>query len=148
MQTPEPNIPAAIATPPASKRPLWPKLFTAIVLLGVAALAVSLLPRGYSQDISLIGKGDNIVVLFHDPFLVNSQENMDTVNTVRDEYKGRVKFIVADKNVEQGKKFTKLYGVDSPVLVFFAPGGEKIHILDTRQDRESLRKNINQVFNF
>ncbi len=148
MQTSQPNKPAAIATPPASKRPLWPKLLTAIVLLGVGALAVSLLPRGYSQDISLIGKGDNIVVLFHDPFFVSSQENMDTVNAVRDEYKGRVKFIVADTNVEQGKKFTELYGVDSTALVFFAPGGEKLHILNTRQDRESLRKNINKVFNF
>lgn len=127
---------------------MWPKLLTAIVLLGFGALAVVLLPRGYSQDISLIGKGDNIVVLFHEPFFVNSQENIDTVNAVRDEYEGRVKFIVADKNVEQGKKFTELYGVDSTALVFFAPAGEKIHISYNRQDEESLRKNINEVFNF
>ena len=148
MQTPQPNKPAVVATPPAPKRPFWPKLLTAVVLLGVAALAISLLPRGYSQDVSMIGKGENIVVLFHDPFFVNSQENMDSANAVRDEYEGRVKFIVVDKNVEQGKAFTKLYGVDSTALVFFAPDGENIQILYTRQDRESLRKNINNVFNF
>ncbi len=148
MQTQQPNKPAATVAPPASKRPLWPKLLTVGVLLGVAVVAVSLLPRGYSQDISLIGKGGNIVVLFHDPFIVNSQENMDLVNTLRDEYDGRVKFIVADKNVEQGKKIIELYGVDSVSLVFFAPNGEIINILYSKQDKESLRKNINRGFHF
>ena len=148
MQTPQSNKPAATAATPKSKRPLWPKLLTAVVLLGIAAIVVSLLPRPFSQDISLIGKGGNIVVLFHDSLLVNSQENMDTMSTVRDEYDGRVTFIVADKNVEQGKKFTELYGVDSIALVFFAPNGEMIHTFYSQQDTESLRKIINKAFHF
>ncbi len=148
MQTPQSNKPAATAATPKSKRPLWPKLLTAVVLLGVAAIAVWLLPRGYSQDISLIGKGDNIVVLFHDPFLVNSQENMDAMSALRDEYDGRLTFIIADKNLDPGKKFTELYGVDSVALIFFAPNGEMIHTFYSSQDTESLRKNINRAFHF
>ena len=148
MQTPQSNKSAAT---PKSKTPLWQKLLTAVVLLGVAAIAVPLLPRGYSDDISLIGKGDNIVVLFHDPFLVNSQESIDAMNPLRDEYEGRVTFVIADKNVETGKKFTQLYGVDEVALVFFAPDGERIHTLYSHQDHqntESLRKNINRAFRF
>ena len=148
MQTPQSNKSAAT---PKSKTPLWQKLLTAVVLLGVAAIAVSILPRGFSQDISLIGKGDNIVVLFHDSFLVNSQESMDAMSAVRDEYDGRVTFIVADSKLETGKKFTELYGVDSVALVFFAPDGQRIHTLYSHQDHqnaESLRKNINRAFRF
>ena len=148
MQTQQPNKPTATVAPPTPKRTLWPKLLTAVVLLGIAAIAVLLLPRPFPQDISQIGKGGNIVVLFSDPFAVASQEYMDAMNELRDEYDGRVTFIVADKNVAQGKKFTELYGVDSVALVFFAPDGEKINTFYDQQDKESLRKNINREFHF
>ncbi len=148
MQTPQSNKPAATSTTPKSKRALWPKLLTAVVLLGVAAIAVFFLPRGFSQDISLIGKGNNIVVLFKDLFTVTGQENMDAMSAIRDEYEGRVTFIVADANVAQGQKFTELYGVDSDALVFFAPDGNRIKTFYVTQDKESLRKNINREFNF
>ncbi len=148
MQTPQSNKPTATSATPKSKRPLWPKLLTAVVLLGVAAIAVSILPRGFSQDISLIGKGDNIVVLFKDSFSVSGQENMDAMSAIRDEYEGRVTFIVADENVEQGKRFTGLYGVDSVALVFFAPDGKRLNIFHGAQDKESLRKIINTEFHF
>ena len=148
MKTQQPNKPTATVASPAPKRHLWPKLLTAVALLGVAAIAVWLLPRSYSQDISLIGKGDNIVVLFHDSLSVASQVNMDAMSALRDEYDGRVTFIVADKNVEQGKKFSELYEVNSTALVFFAPNGEKINTLYSKQDKESLRKNINRGFHF
>ncbi len=148
MQTQQPNKPRTTVDPLAPKRQLWPKLLTAVALLGVAVIVVWLLPRPYSQDISLIGKGDNIVVLFHDSFSVASQENMDAMSVLRDEYNGRVTFIVADKNVEQGKKFTELYGVDSMALIFFAPNGEKIDTFYSKQDKELLRKNINKGFGF
>ena len=148
MQTQQPNKPTATVAPPTPKRSLWPKLLTAVVLLGFAAIAVLLLPRPFSQDISQIGKGGNIVVLFSDPFAVASQENMDAMNGLRKEYDGRVTFIVADRNVAQGEKFAALYGVDSVALIFFAPNGEKINTIYVKQDKESLRKNINKEFHF
>ena len=153
MQEQKPNIPVDVATPLDVKAknkptPLWSKLLTIVVLAGVAVIAVSLLPRGYSQDISLIGKGDKVVVLFQEPFTVDGQENIDAMNEIRSEFDGRVKFIVADKKVEQGKKFTDLYGVDSTAFVFFAPNGEKINTIYGRQIPDSLRKHINQAFNF
>ncbi len=148
MQTQQANKPAATSTPPAPKRPLWPKLLAVVVLLGVAAIVASLLPRSYSDDISLIGKGSNIVALFYDPFRLVSQEHMDAMNALRDEYDGRVKFIVVHKNVPQGREFTELYGVNSTALVFFAPNGEKISTVYDLQNAESLRENINKAFHF
>lgn len=151
MQAPKPNDTAGTTTAPATKNkptPLWSKLLTVGVLLGVAVFAVSLLPRGYSQDISLIGKGDRIVVLFQEPFTVDGQTNVDTMNALRDEYDGRVKFVLADKKVEQGKKFGEKYDVNSTAFVFFAPTGEKISVLYGSHNADALRKNINQIYGF
>ena len=149
MQTPKHNDQAAITGTPSNKRPLWPKLLTVIVLLGVVVIFISLLPRGFSQDFSLIGKGDNMVVMVHNPHLVASGNNMDTISlTLREEYKGRVTFLVADLFVTQGQAFIKTHEIENTTaLVFFAPNGEKIRVLYGQQSVESLRKNMDKAFN-
>src|SRR3989337_2442780 len=123
MPTPKHNDPAGTSSATPGKRPLWPKLLTVVVLLGVAATFISLLPTGFSQDFSLIGKGDNIVVMVHNPQLVDSANNRDAISrTLRDEYKGRVIFLVADLFSPQGKEFIKIYGIEnSTALAFFTP---------------------------
>lgn len=151
MEKPKANDPVDTSVPSTTKgkpTPLWSKLLTVVVLIGVAIFAVSLLPRGYSQDISLIGKGDKVVVLLQEPFTVDGQENVDAMNELRDEYDGRVKFILADKKVEQGKKFAELYDINSTAFVFFAPNGERINTLYGGQSAAALRDNINKAFNF
>lgn len=148
MKAPQSNNSPADPALSANPRPLWPKLLTAVVLLGVGAIAIWLLPRGYSQDISVIGKGSKVLVLLQEPFTVDSQENLDAMNALRAEFEGRVKFIVADKKVEQGKKFTQLYGVASTAFVFFAPDGDKLAVLYGTQNVDTLRKNINSTFQF
>ena len=130
------------------KSPLWSKLLTILVLVVVGGVAVSLLPKGYSQDISLIGKGERVVVLFHDPFTVDSQQNMDMVNDIRGEYEGRIKFVVADGKVEQGIKFTELYGVNSTAFVLFEANGERVNTIYGRHEPDEVRKFINQSFKF
>ena len=131
---------------PNTKRSIWPKLitFTAIVLS--VAVAVSLLPRGFSQDTSIIGKGTNAVVLVYDPNLVQSGETMLAMNVVRDEYEGRLEFIVANINTPPGRTFVHVHGLRPPALVFFGANGERLQILYSPQDGESLRNNLNIIF--
>ena len=138
-------MPTSHENSPTSRR-WWPTLAIAAFVIGFIALAVALLPRGYSQDFSIIGKGGNVMVLVHDHNVVQSMDTMNAMNEVRDEYAGRVKFLVADKYVAEGAQFAQTYGVGSIGLVFFAPNGEVIRILDTTQDAESLRKNLNRAF--
>lgn len=150
MQTPKYNDPAGASGAPLAKRPLWPKLLTIVVLLGVAVTFISLLPRGFSQDLSVIGKGENIVVVVFIPQLVDSAHNMDTVSqTLREEYKGRVTFLVSDPTTPPGKEFIQAYGIDNATaLAFFSPGGEKLNVLYGQQDIASMRKNIDSAFHF
>ena len=150
MQAPKKNEPAGAISPPSAKRPLWPKLLTVVVLLGVAVTFIWLLPKGFSQDFSLIGKGNSIVVMVHSPQQVDSANNMSAVSlSLRDEYKGRVTFLVADLFTAQGMEFIKAHGIENTTaLVFFAPNGEKIKVLYGQQSVESLRKNIDNAFHF
>lgn len=139
-------MPAPKQDDSAAKRALWPKLLTAAILVAVTFAAVSLLPRGYSQDTGLIGKGQNVLVLYHDSNAVDSQENMLAMDALRDEYEGRVQFVVADKNSQQGKQFSQMYGINSVALVFFSGDGAKIGVLQNSQSAESLRNHINTSF--
>ena len=143
MQTPQ--SPEKSTAKPNTRR--WLPLAIALLVAGFIALAVSLLPSGYSQDFSLIGKGGNVMVLVHDHNVVQSMATMDAMNAVRDENEGRVKFLVADRYVVEGAQFAQAHGMRSVGLIFFAPSGDTIHITDTTQDAESLRKNINKAFN-
>lgn len=133
------------------KRLVWPTLFTIVVLLGVAGIFLASLPRGFSQDFSLIGKGGNIVVLVHDLHSVASANNMDHVSgTLRKEYDGRVTFLVADPGAPQGKAFVDTYGIEDKTtgVVFFAPDGKLIGIAYGEQELTLFRTRINQAFHF
>ncbi len=143
MQTPQS---AEMPKTTLATRRWWP--FVIVLLIAAfIALAVSLLPRGYSQDFSVIGKGSNVMVLVHDHDVVQSMDTMNAMNEIRDEYEGRVKFLVADRYVPEGAQFAQAHGVGRIGIIFFAPDGDTIHILDTTQDTESLRKNLDQAFN-
>ena len=98
----------------------------------------------------MIGKGHNIVVMVHHPQLVDSGNNMSVVSRVlRDEYNGRVVFLVADLFTPQGQEFIKAHGIEnSTALAFFAPNGDKIKVIYGEQSEDALRQKINSSFNF
>jgi len=150
MQTPQANngTSPATATPKSKPRRLWPKLLILILIVGFIAGAIALLPRGYSQDLSLIGKGSNVVVLVHDHNKVASLETMNAMNTLRGDYEGKVNFLVADLFTPRGRKFAETHGIESTALVFFAPNGEKLGVFHGQQDAELLRKNLSKEFHF
>ena len=129
-----------------SRRSIWPKLITLIFILLIGALVVSLLPRSFSQDTSIIGKGVNVVVLVYDPNLVQSGETITAMNEVRDEYEGHLEFIVASINTPSGETFIDAHGVRPSALLFFAASGERLQILYSPQDGKSLRINLDAVF--
>lgn len=102
-----------------SKRSIWPRLVTFAFVLAVATIAISLLPRGFSEDTSLIGKGTNVLLLVHDSNILQSADTMAAMNEIRDEYAGRLEFIVADIQTPPGKAFADRNGFQPVALVFF-----------------------------
>lgn len=131
---------------PPKKWSKWVTIITLVLVAGFAAMAYSLLPEPYSQDFSVIGKGQGVVVLVHDHNVVQSMENMGAMNKTRHAYDGKVRFLVADKFTPEGGGFADTYGVKSVAVMFFAPTGEQLAVLYEQQTPESLRANVSKYF--
>lgn len=130
------------------KSRLWRRLLIIALILVAAGILISLLPRGYSRDLSQIGKAGNVVVQIHDHNQVSSQLLMDQINKVRSDYEGRVTFLVADVYTAEGKAFADKQDIHSAALVFFAANGEKLTILYGQQHAETISKTLNQTFRY
>ncbi len=134
------------ATTTHKKSPFTKLIVTAFVL-GLVALSVWMLPRGFSNDLTQIGNGKNIVVQVHDHDLVNSSELMDSLNNIRNEYKGIIEFVVADLKIAEGEAFATAQNVEAVTLVYFAPDGTRLGIVQGVPDLDTLRGTLNQAFN-
>ena len=130
---------------PAKKSPMMLLIVIALIM-GVLWLGISNLPRGYSRDLSQIGKGKNIAVLVHDQNLMLSVELMETLNKVRPEFENSVEFVVADLTTPEAQAFATTRNVNSATLVFFAPDGTQRGTLSGMQNLEAIRNSLNQAF--
>jgi thioredoxin-like negative regulator of GroEL len=117
-----------------------------VFILAVLGTVLWNLPRGYSTDLAQIGKGQNIVVLVHDHYLVNSTHLMENLNPLRTEYAGVVEFMVADLQVPEGQAFAKTHNAEATTLLFFAPDGTPLGRLQGVQETAALRDMLNQLF--
>lgn len=130
------------------KKNIWPKLITLLFIALIAAIAVSLLPRGFSNDTSQVGQGSNVLLLVHDDDILQSIETMAVMNDIRDEYAERLTFIVADTKTPEGKTFADRHNLQPPALVFFSATGEKLQTLYSSQTSETLRQELNNIFRY
>jgi len=112
------------------------------ILLLFAAAAAMNLPRGYSDDLSRIGKGKAAVVLVRDKNAVESFNLMEVMNTIRDQYAGQVEFLLTDFNTPEGRAFITANGAARVTLVVLDANGSKVNVLYPPQTAESVQQAI------
>lgn len=117
-------------------------LVTLAIIAALIALAATLLPRGFSDDVSRIGQGRPAVVLVHDKESVLSFELMTLLGNVRGDYEDRVEFLAVDTATERGQDFMRRQRVDEGALVLFAADGDRAAVLGTVRDEAALRAAI------
>ena len=115
------------------------------ILLLFAAAAAMNLPRGYSDDLSRIGKGKAAVVLVRDKNAVESFNLMEVMNTIRDQYAGQVEFLLTDFNTPEGRAFITANGAARVTLVVLDANGSKVSVLYPPQTAESVQQAIAAV---
>ena len=123
---------------------------TLITLVAIAAflvVAITLLPKGFSSDTSVIGQGSHVVVLAHNNESMYSLNLMDSLNKVRSEYSDRIEFRVVDMNTPQGQAFLQQQQVRPVSLLFFAPDGTRQRVVSNIDDETELRASLNSIFN-
>lgn len=114
-------------------------LVTLAIIAVVLALAATLLPRGFSDDVSRIGQGRPAIVLVHDKESVLSFELMTLLGNVRGDYEDRLEFLAVDTATAQGQDFMRRQRVDEGVLVLFAADGNRAAVLGGVRDEAALR---------
>tara|TARA_X000000368_G_C22644738_1_gene542623 strand:- start:22 stop:240 length:219 start_codon:yes stop_codon:yes gene_type:complete len=68
------------------------------------------------------------------------------VNSLKPEYEGRIRFLVANLNSKEGRWFAEYHNVGKVTLLFFKPDGTKINSLNGEQEADFLRRIFNRVF--
>lgn len=118
------------------------KWLTILFILVISVIVVMNLPRGFSDDLSRIGKGAPAIVLIRDKDSVQSFDLMDTLNTVRDEYAGKVDFLLTDFSTPEGEAFMAKNNVSKSTLVLFDAIGKQVNILYPPQTASNLKQEI------
>jgi len=70
------------------------------------------------------------------------------VNSLKPEYEGKIRFILANLNSREGRWFAEYHNASRVTLLFFKPDGTKISVLQGEQEPEYLRRVFDRIFNF
>ena len=68
------------------------------------------------------------------------------VDSLQPEYKGKIRFLVANLNSKEGRWFAEYHNVSRVTLIFFKPDGTKISTLIGEQQLDFLRRVFDRVF--
>lgn len=123
-------------------------VITLAVIAGICGLLFvmyMMLPKGFKDDLTLIGQGAVTVVLTHDKNLLDSVQTMELLNEVRAEYEGRVEFLAVDVATPVGQGFVREQRVGVVNLVIFGPDGARREVVDTRLSEQQLRSVLDAV---
>ncbi len=121
-------------------------LLTLVAITVLLGIAVMMLPKGYDDDLSKVGQGVNTVVLIQNKGAQQSMDLLNLLNQVRDDYQGRVDFLIADVDTEEGLAFKNSQRLDSSELVLFGPDGTQLNVLNNSIDEAGLRKALDNAF--
>lgn len=117
-------------------------LITIAITVVVLAFAATLLPRGFSDDLSRIGQGRAAIVLVHNKEAVYSLELMTMLNHVRSDYEDRVEFLAVDSATDTGRRFAATHGVDDSLALLLGGDGARLAVIDNVRNENALRAAI------
>ena len=136
----------ASMTEPQRRSLLRNSLVTIAAIVAGLVFAAAMLPRGFSGDLTRVGRGANVAVLIHSKNSVQSQDLMTLANAVRADYAGRAEFLVADTDSDDGKAFVREQQTGDNILIFFGPDGARRGALKRVKDEKDLRLALDQAF--
>ena len=120
----------------------------ALFVVVVVIFAVSKLPRGFSEDLSIIGQGSPVAVVVHDKDDLHSHNLLTMIDEIRGDYANRIQFRIVDTGVRQGAMFSETQRVSGATLVLFGVDGQRITVLVAVSDTAELVANLDSAFNF
>lgn len=127
------------AASPLARKIKW---VVAAFFMLLVIVAVMNLPRGYSDDLSRIGKGQAAIVLVRDKNAVPSFDLQHVMDGLRDRYAGRVEFLLTDFDTPEGRAFMTAHNAARVTLVLFDASGKLVNVLPAPQTAGNLQQQI------
>lgn len=138
---PSPSTPRNPPAPPRGTKPVLAILFAAFL-----AFVWSRLPGGaYPTDLSRVGAGRPALVLAYDSNTTQGVAVMDLMNRIRDDYAGRVEFLVAHLGVADGQEFAGRFAAVDGTVLLFAADGRVVEVLQRPPSVGELRRALDRV---
>lgn len=133
------------STPATSKssKTKWVVMIGILLFIGLSFKF--LLPSGYSDDLSRIGKGRASVVLVRDNQTVQSHDLLAVMDGIRDHYADKVEFMLVDHNTPQGSGFMVTHNAQRTNLVLLDAQGNLVKVVRAPQSEESLSQEIDAM---
>ena len=128
------------------KKRFWSGGYTALLIVAGLIFAIAALPKNYSNDLSVIGAGQKVVVIIHDRKKFQSVDFLSHMNVLRDKYNVRIIFCVADIKDEDGAAFAKAQAVTPPSLLLFAADGTPLGTIKASRSAEVIEEAIKRIF--
>jgi len=120
-------------------------LAVVLAVCGVMAAAVMLIPKGFKDDLSVIGRGSVVIVLVHDKHLVGGTKMMKLLNKIRPDYEGKVEFLAVDVATPIGQSFVRQQRVDVIDIVVFSADGNRQELIKAGVSERKLRSILNAI---
>jgi hypothetical protein len=121
-------------------------LLTVGVIITLLVIAFLMLPKGFSDDLSRIGQGSNVVVLMHNKEAVQSLDLMALLDGVRADYAGRIEFLAVDIDTDAGKALMEREQIGGSTLLLFDPDGTRRGVLVSVRDERTLRAALDNAY--
>jgi len=123
-------------------------LITIAIIVVSLVFVISKLPKGYSDDVSTVGKGTNVALLLHDKNTMTSLDLMGLMDEVRDDYVNQVDFIVVNIDVATPKErvFVQQQQMGNAAILLFSPAGERLKVFMDIRNVGTFRKILNDTF--
>lgn len=116
------------------------------LILVMAVIAVQILPRGYSDDLTRVGKGQPTIVLIREKNAVQSFDLLSVMDSLRDQYAGKVEFLLTDYGTGETSMFMEAHKAPKVTLVMLDRSGKLVKILHPPQTVESVNQEIADGF--
>jgi len=121
------------------------KLGVILAICGIITFGIMLLPKGFKDDLSVIGQGLASVVLTQDKDLVGTATMMALLNKVRPDYEGTVNFLAVDVNTPIGQNFMQQQRVGPIALVMFGLDGSRQAVFKRGISEGDLRLTLDNL---
>ena len=139
------SLPLAKPAGPAQR---WIKRSViALAIVVVSAFLWQQLPgAAYPTDLTRVGAGRATLVLAQDNRYVGGAEVMELMNGIRDDYTGRVDFLVAPLALPDAQAFAERHAARDGTVLLFAGDGRRVGALQQPRTSDELRRALAEAF--